>query len=90
MTKEEIRKIVMHGNTGEYSHVIICCDTFDYEDYPVYIKYGEDIKTIIANYNDYNKMSKVMEIYNYNLDLEKQLKETRSYHIEPLKKLNKK
>ncbi|MCI9434960.1 MAG: bifunctional (p)ppGpp synthetase/guanosine-3',5'-bis(diphosphate) 3'-pyrophosphohydrolase [Bacilli bacterium] len=86
MTKEEIRKIVMHGNTGEYSHVIICCDTFDYEDYPVYIKYGEDIKTIIANYNDYNKMSKVMEVYNYNLDLEKQLNETRSYHIEPLKK----
>ena len=69
MTKEEIRKNVMNGNTGEYSHVIICCDTFDYEDYPVYVKNGEDISKIVVDYNDCNKMSRVMEVYNYNLDL---------------------
>ncbi len=86
MTKEEIREIVMRGNTGEYSHVIICCDTYDYEDYPVYVKYGKDIRKMVANYNDCNKMSRVMEVYNYNLDLEKQLNEYRSYHIDPLVK----
>ncbi len=89
MTKEEIREIVMSGNTGDYSHVVICCDTFDYEDYPVYVKYGEDIRKIIVNYNDCNKMSRVMEVYNYNLDLEKQLNESISYHIEPLVKSKK-
>lgn len=89
MTKEEIRKTVMSGNTGEYSHVIICCDTFDYEDYPVYVKYEEDIKKVVADYNNHNKMSSVMEVYNYNLDLEKQLNERRAYHIEPLNKYKK-
>ena len=84
MTKEEIAKIVMRGATGEYSHVLICCDTFDYEDYPVYVKYGENIESVVKHYNDYNKMSKVMEVYNYNLDLEMQLNEKRAYHIKPL------
>ena len=64
MTKEEIRKIVLGGNTGEYSHVLIVCDTFDYEDYPVYVKYGEDIKSMTAHYNSCNNMSRMMEIYN--------------------------
>ena len=86
MTKKEIREIVLSGNTGEYSHVIIVCDTFDYEDYPVYVEYGEDIKSMVAHYNNCNNMSRVMEIYNYNLDLEKQLDETRAYHIDPLTK----
>jgi hypothetical protein len=89
MTKEEIRKIVLGGNTGEYSHLLIVCDTFDYEDYPVYVKYGEDIKSMAAHYNNCNNMSRIMEIYNYNLDLEKQLNETRSYHIDPLVKSKK-
>ena len=84
MTKKEIREIVMDGNTGKYSHVIIVCDTFDYEDYPVYVENGEDINQLVEKYNDYNKMSKIMEIYNYNLDLENQLNEDRAYHINPI------
>ena len=84
MTKEEIKKIVMSGNTGEYSHVIIVCDRFDYEDYPVFVKYGEDINKMISKYNNYQNMSKIMEIYNYNLDLNSQLNESRAYHIEPI------
>lgn len=86
MKKEEIREMVTRGNTGEYSHVIICCDTFDYEDYPVYVKYGENIKKVVANYNNGSTKNKVMEVYNYNLDLEKQINEERAYHIEPLDK----
>ena len=84
MNKEEIKQIIMSGNTLEYSHCIIVCDTFEYEDYPVYVKHGEDIYEYIKYYNDCNRMSKIMEIYNYNLDLDEQLKEIRAYHIEPL------
>ena len=84
MTRDEIREIVMDGNTGKYSHVIIVCDTFDYEDFPVYVENGEDINQLVEKYNDYNKMSKIMEIYNYNLDLEKQLNEDIAYHINPI------
>ena len=86
MNKNEIRRIVMDGATGDYSHVLICCDTFDYTDYPVFVKYGDNVKEVIAKRNNSQKMSKVMEVYNYNLDLEKQLNESRAYHIEPLVK----
>lgn len=84
MTKEDIKRIVMNGDTGEYSHVIIWCDTYDLEYSYIYVKYGEDIKTIAADYNSYNKMRRIMEVYNYNLDLDKQLDEARAYHIEPV------
>ena len=89
MKKNEIKEIVMEGATGEYSHVVICCDTFDYEDYPVYVKYGEDIRKVIENHNNSQNMSRVMEVYNYNLDLEEQLNESMAYHIEPLGKIKK-
>ena len=84
MTKEDIKRIVMNGDTGEYSHVIIWCDTYDFNYSYVYVKYGEDVKLIVAEYNSYNKMRRIMEVYNYNLDLEKQLDEARAYHIEPV------
>ena len=47
MTKEDIKRIVMNSDTGEYSHVIIWCDTYDFEYSYIYVKYGEDIKTIV-------------------------------------------
>ena len=89
MRKNEIKEIVMEGATGEYSHVLICCDTFDYEDYPVYVKYGEDIRKVIESHNNSQNMSRVMEVYNYNLDLERQLNESMAYHIEPLGRIKK-
>lgn len=87
MSKEEIKRMVMRGNTGEYSHVIIVVDRFSYEDYPVYVRYDEDIRNVISQYegNIYS-LTGVMEVYNYNLDLEKQLNENRAYHIEPITK----
>ena len=90
MNKEEITRAVMRGNTGEYSHVIIVVDRFDYEDYPVYVSYNQDIREVIIDYQgDIHSMTGIMEIYNYNLDLEMQLNENRAYHIEPIVKLNK-
>ena len=82
MSEDDIRRIVMRGNTGEYSHVIIWCDTFDYEDSARFVKY-DDINELVSYYNDFSKMRKIMEVYNYNLDLEMQLRENQAYHIEP-------
>ena len=88
MNKEEITNILMSGNTGEYSHLIIFCDTFDYEDYPRYVKYDEDVEKIISDEGKYGGMTKVMEVYNYSLDLNEQLNEYRAYHIHPKGKEN--
>ena len=83
-TYGEIRRMVKNGINKGYSHVIIVCDTFDYEDYPVYVKKDEDIHSIISKYN--KNMQKIMEIYNYDMDIEKQLNENRAYHIETINK----
>ncbi len=55
------------------THMIVVCDTFDYEDYPVYVKKGEDVRSVYNHYNGPN-MQKVMEVYSLSQDKEKQLK----------------
>lgn len=86
MTKKEITEIVMNGATGKYSHCIIYCDHWDYTDSWVYVEYGENINKVIDNIKSGGSpgMFSIEEIYNYNLDLQKQLNERSAYHIEPL------
>ena len=83
--KDELIRMVKYGDNNKYSHVIICCDTFSYEYFPHYVTYDEDIKAVVRELQGKSsQMLNVMEIYNYNLDLDKQLKEARAFHIEPL------
>lgn len=91
MTKKEITRIVMEGATGEYSHCIIYCDHFDYTDSCQFVKYGENINKVINDIKSGGSpgMFSIMEIYNYNLDITKQLNEKRAYHIEPINKTRK-
>jgi hypothetical protein len=43
--------------------MMVAVDTFDWEDYPVYIFDGEDFDARLRALQDPNKMSKVMEVY---------------------------
>lgn len=63
------------------THIIVATDTFDYEDYPVYVMPGDDVREVAKKYQDM-EMSKVMEVYSMNLDLESQLQETRAFHYD--------
>lgn len=81
--QNELRGMVLYGENKNYSHVIICCDTFSYEYYPHYVKYGEDIHKAIREIQSEN-MTSLMEVYNYNLEIDKQLKESRAYHVYPI------
>lgn len=81
--QNELRGMVWYGENKNYSHVIICCDTFSYEYYPHYVKYGEDIHKAIRDIENEN-MTSLMEVYNYNLEIDKQLKESRAYHVYPI------
>jgi len=60
------------------THMIVFCDTFDYGDYPVYVRPDEDIHQKLA---EVHPMRRVMEVYNYSLPLEAQLSERRAYHL---------
>lgn len=61
------------------THMIVVCDTYDWEDYPVYVNPGEDPRKIAEQYSGKN-MQKVMECYKISLGWESQSKEFRANH----------
>jgi hypothetical protein len=60
--------------------MIVACDTFDYEDFPVNVMPGEDPKKKAAEYDNPNKMLRLMEVYSLSRDIEEQLRERRAFH----------
>lgn len=76
-TKEQIKKDLYYGVGKGYSHMVMICDTFDYEDFVVYVDKEKDIKDVLSQYQGINNMYKIMEVYNYSIDLEEQLNQDR-------------
>ena len=61
------------------THMIVVCDTYDWEDYPVFVKPGQDARAEAAKNNGVN-MQKVMEVYDLSMDKSLQMNETRAFH----------
>ena len=60
-TKEHIQDWLKEGRRLKKTHLIVVCDTFDWEDYPVFVGMKENVHEIEARYN--SNMQKVMEVY---------------------------
>ena len=80
-TQADIRGWLKEGKRRKATHVIIVCDTFDYDDYPVYVKATEDVREIERRYNGQN-MQRVVEVYSFKFDIETQLAEHRAFHYD--------
>lgn len=63
------------------THMLVVCDTFDYEDYPVYVMPGEDVRARAQDNNGRN-MTRLMEVYCLGMDKAKQLAEDRAFHYD--------
>lgn len=62
-TLEDIKRWVKEGKRKkDCTHVLIVCDTFDYEDYPVYVMKGQDVRKVAQENNGAN-MTRLMEVY---------------------------
>lgn len=61
-TIEEIKEWIKRGKKEKATHLIVVCDTFEYEDYPVYV-YEKDDYNEIRNKYDGNNMQRIMQIY---------------------------
>lgn len=72
----EVRDMVTRGDNGINKYCIIACD----EDYPTYAVSYEDAIVKIGEINS-SSMQRVMEVYNYQEDIEEQLRETRAWRI---------
>ncbi len=80
-TKEDLRGWLLHAKQAGATHMIVVCDTFDYDDYPVNVMPGEDVVERVEHYEN-AQMQRVMEVYALHLDIEDQLKEFRAFHTE--------
>lgn len=80
-TKQDIREWFERAKTDpDVTHMLVVCDMFDYEDYPVSVYSFENVLDRIKEYS--KNMQKVMEVYSMKLPMESQLNEHRSWNTE--------
>jgi len=83
-TKSDIRGWLESGKERNARYMIVVCDTFDYEDYPVYVLPGESLEDRAREYDGVN-MQRIMEIYNLSMDWDEQLNTRRAFNRETLR-----
>ena len=77
-TIETIRNWLTRAKPND-RYLIVACDCFDYEDYPVFATEDEFAEKY-ARVNDRDNMQKVMEVYDLKANTETQLCEVRAHH----------
>lgn len=78
------------GKDADCTHMIVVCDTYDYDDYPVWI--GEKTPWGSNNgrefwevYDEYEakSMQRIVEVYDLSIDIDLQMCEVRAWHYPP-------
>lgn len=77
---EEVRDMVYRGDDGINRYCIIAVDQFSFEDYPIYAVDREEALQLIDKTNNLN-MQRVIEVYDYQQDIEEQLHESYAWRI---------
>ncbi len=80
-TREDIVRWLSEGRKEKATHMVVVCDTYDWEDYPVYVLRNEKVREVYSEY-DGKEMQRVMEVYSLKKDLESQLNEHRAFHFD--------
>lgn len=78
-TKEDIRSWLKEGIEKGATHVIIALDTWDYENYPVYVYSGESVQVKVDSYK--TKEDRIDEVYNLSMDIQEQLNQRRVWNL---------
>ena len=61
-TQNEINAWIERGKNQGATYLIVVCDGFSYEDYPVFVKPTEELDKIKRQYNNQQNMSRIMEV----------------------------
>lgn len=77
--REDLSRWFDKGILEGKGFMIVVCDTFNHEDYPVYCK-AENFDKIYQSYNGVN-MQTVMEVYDLSLSKDSQMGEHRAFHF---------
>lgn len=79
-TKQDIEGWLQSAKQKGASHLIVAVDTFDHDNYPVYVGYNEDIQEEIDRITNLS-MQGIDEVYNMSMDINKQLKQVRAINF---------
>lgn len=79
-TKDDISGWFDRGLNEGATHMLVVCDTFDYDDYPVFVMPGTDVKDKLKEYDGPN-MQKVMEVYNLAQSKSDQMGDIKAWHL---------
>jgi hypothetical protein len=78
-TQTAIREWLEEAKKRKATHLLVVCDTFYWEDYPVFVLADESVAQKAEEHHLQN-MEKVMECYDLSVDWESQLAEYRAWH----------
>lgn len=65
----------------DLTHMIVVCDTWDHEDYPVYVTKDQDVQEEREKHSNAS-MQRVMEVYSKSHTKESQMAEFRAFHYD--------
>jgi len=79
-TLKEIQGWLERAIERKATHLIVACDTFDHEDYPVFVSKNENVRDIYNQRHNIN-MQRVVEVYDLSKNIQTQLMEVRSMNF---------
>ena len=78
-TRQDVEGWVIQAKEQGYMFLIVACDRFDYDNYPIYCNSGMDCDFQLSRIRC-SEMHTVDEVYDMSMDIDAQLKERRAYH----------
>ena len=78
LTVETLRGWFKRGQAEKAEFMLVVCDTFDYSDYPVFVK-AEEFNATHAEF-ERRDMQRIMEVYDLSMDCEQQMSERRAFN----------
>lgn len=82
-TRQDIESWFDRGVAEGATHMIVVCDTYDHDDYPVFVKPGEDPRAKHKEYLDgLHPMQRAMEVYSLKQDKALQMAEHRAFRFD--------
>ena len=80
-TRDDIRAWLLRGKADGATFMIVASDSFDREEYPVYVMKNTDVKAEVKRIQA-ESMQSVREVYSYGRDIEEQLSAARAWFVE--------
>jgi hypothetical protein len=84
-TRDDIRLWLLQGSEQGARYMLVVCDSFDHEDYPVYVLPSDNLERLAQEHSV--NMQRVMECYDLQMDWEDQLKTGRNFQGWPKTKV---